>query len=198
MPPMINDPLKHRQTTAALTLRGMAVTGDDWSSADNLGAVALSEANAWRRALDLCASRVHDGGEDQQMDARMFLLALRQYCGDKFCFSGVGSAARSLSGFPEPGQLAALDGLMLWNLPALNLRIQPCLVSPANEGDHKRLIRFKGAIECLPHVRLAEHGEPDVQSPPFRVLGKVSNTYHFEVIALHPPHAVPASAAPPR
>src|SRR5260370_2387481 len=169
MPPMINDPLKHRQTTAALTLRGMAVTGDDWSSADNLGAVALSEANAWRRALDLCASRVHDGGEDQQMDARMFLLALRQYCVDKFCFSGVGSAARSLSGFPEPGQLAALDGLMLWNLPALNLPIQPCLVSPANEGDHKRLIPFKATPESPPPSPPPPTTAPNIPAPPYPV-----------------------------
>lgn len=44
-----------------------------------LGTVTLSEANAWVRALEVCASRVHGGGQDQQVDARMFLLGLRQF-----------------------------------------------------------------------------------------------------------------------
>jgi len=50
-----------------------------WSPADNLHAIAMSEANAWRRALDLCAVRTKSGGLDQQIDARLFLLALRQF-----------------------------------------------------------------------------------------------------------------------
>jgi hypothetical protein len=47
-------------------------TPEGWP-ADNLGAVALSEANAWCTALDLCASRIYEDGQDQQIDARMFL-----------------------------------------------------------------------------------------------------------------------------
>jgi hypothetical protein len=54
-------------------------TADDWSPTDNLHAIAMSEANAWRRAVDLCALRTKSGSPDQQTDARMFLLALRQF-----------------------------------------------------------------------------------------------------------------------
>jgi len=39
--------------------------------------VALSEANAWKRAIDLCADRMRAGSPDDQTDARLFLLALR-------------------------------------------------------------------------------------------------------------------------
>jgi hypothetical protein len=53
------------------------VTNADWSPADSPHAVALSEANAWRRAIDLCASRMRAGSPDDQTDARLFLLALR-------------------------------------------------------------------------------------------------------------------------
>ena len=53
------------------------VTTADWSPADHPHAAALSEANAWKRAVDLCAERLHAGGLDDQTDARLFLLALR-------------------------------------------------------------------------------------------------------------------------
>jgi hypothetical protein len=49
-----------------------------WSPADNLGAVALSEAGAWRLAADLCAARIREG-KHEQTDARLFLMALRQF-----------------------------------------------------------------------------------------------------------------------
>ncbi len=39
--------------------------------------MALSEANAWKQAIDLCADRMHAGGPDDQTDARLFLLAVR-------------------------------------------------------------------------------------------------------------------------
>lgn len=52
---------------------------DAWSPTHNLHAVAMSEANAWRRAVDLCAVRIWSSGPDQQVDARLFLLALRQF-----------------------------------------------------------------------------------------------------------------------
>jgi hypothetical protein len=48
-----------------------------WTPAENLPAVALSEANAWKEAVMLCAARVRAGGLGQQTDARLFLLALR-------------------------------------------------------------------------------------------------------------------------
>jgi len=51
-----------------------AISG--WSPADRPGAIAISEAGAWRRALDLCATRIRTGDPlDQQTDARLFLLA---------------------------------------------------------------------------------------------------------------------------
>ncbi len=39
--------------------------------------MALSEANAWKRAIDLCAGRMRAHSLDDQTDARLFLLALR-------------------------------------------------------------------------------------------------------------------------
>ena len=39
--------------------------------------MALSEANAWKRAIDLCANQMRAGSPDDQTDARLFLLALR-------------------------------------------------------------------------------------------------------------------------
>lgn len=39
--------------------------------------MALSEANAWKRAIDLCADRMRAGSPDHQTDARLFLLSLR-------------------------------------------------------------------------------------------------------------------------
>lgn len=88
---------KLNSATSALTptLRAVSLTDSDWSPADHLGPVALSEANAWKRALDLCASRVHDGGQDQQTDARMFLLALRQF------LKAAQLAADAVAGTPE-------------------------------------------------------------------------------------------------
>ena len=50
-----------------------------WLPTHNLHAAAMSEANAWRGAVDLCASRIRSSGADQQLDARLFLLALRQF-----------------------------------------------------------------------------------------------------------------------
>lgn len=50
-----------------------------WSPDDSLHAISLSEANAWRRAIDLCAGRIRDNGPDQQTDARLYMLALRQF-----------------------------------------------------------------------------------------------------------------------
>jgi hypothetical protein len=53
------------------------VTQAGWSPADTPYAVALSEANAWKRAIELSASRMGAGDPDEQTDARLFLLALR-------------------------------------------------------------------------------------------------------------------------
>jgi hypothetical protein len=52
---------------------------DDWSPASNLYSVALSEAQRWREAAQLTAHRMFDGDPyEQQLDARLFLLALRE------------------------------------------------------------------------------------------------------------------------
>jgi hypothetical protein len=53
------------------------VTDHGWSPADEPYAVAVPEANAWKQAIDLCAYRMRGGGPDAQIDARLFLLALR-------------------------------------------------------------------------------------------------------------------------
>jgi hypothetical protein len=51
----------------------------DWSPAENLYAVAVSEARAWMDTIDLTARRMRSGDPfEQQLDARLFLLALRQ------------------------------------------------------------------------------------------------------------------------
>jgi len=47
-----------------------------YSPAEHLDAVALSEANAWKDAVLLCAGRMR-GGLNQQTDSRLFLLAVR-------------------------------------------------------------------------------------------------------------------------
>lgn len=47
-----------------------------WSPADQLHAVALSEANAWKDAMLLCAARMQ-ADRYEQTDARLFLMALR-------------------------------------------------------------------------------------------------------------------------
>src|SRR5689334_9544614 len=62
-----------------LGCRDMTTPPEPWSPADHLGAIAMSEANAWRQALKLCAARMRAGHPDPQTDARPFLLALRQF-----------------------------------------------------------------------------------------------------------------------
>jgi hypothetical protein len=64
-------------TEAEVRVYRDCVTDADWSPADHPHAVALSEANAWKRAIDLCADRMRAGSPDDQTDARLFLLALR-------------------------------------------------------------------------------------------------------------------------
>lgn len=52
---------------------------DPWSPASNPEAIAISEAQWWIWALDLCAGRIRTGrGRVQQIDARQFVVALRQ------------------------------------------------------------------------------------------------------------------------
>jgi len=52
---------------------------NDWSPSDNLYAVAVSETQRWTEAADLTAQRIRSGDPfQQQLDARLFLLALRQ------------------------------------------------------------------------------------------------------------------------
>lgn len=72
-----------------------------WSPADNLHAVALSEAGAWKEAVMLCAARVRTGGLNQQTDARLFLLALRQF------LKAARLAADAVAGSSEAQALAA-------------------------------------------------------------------------------------------
>lgn len=114
----------------------MTVTGDDWSPADHLGPVALSEANAWKRAVDLCASRVHDGGQDQQTDARMFLLALRQ--------------------FLKAGQLASDAVAGTAEAPALQT---------AKEQFDQAVPDAKVACDVIEHFREYATGTGDLQAP---------------------------------
>ena len=52
---------------------------DGWSPASNLYAIALSEAQRWTEAARLTARRLLNGNpHEQQLDARLFLLALRE------------------------------------------------------------------------------------------------------------------------
>lgn len=52
---------------------------DPWSPAHNPHAIAVSEAQWWLWTLGLCARRVADGRDpDRQVDARQFIVALRQ------------------------------------------------------------------------------------------------------------------------
>jgi hypothetical protein len=76
------------------------VTNADWSPADHPYAVALSEANAWKRAIDLCADRMRAGGLDDQTDARLFLLALR------LLLRACGMASDALRALPAVAQTA--------------------------------------------------------------------------------------------
>jgi hypothetical protein len=52
---------------------------DDWSPADNPYAIALSETQWSLWTVQLCALRIHEGGDpERQIDARQFVAALRR------------------------------------------------------------------------------------------------------------------------
>jgi hypothetical protein len=56
---------------------------DDWSPVRNLYAIALSEAPRWTEAAQLTARRMRQGDAyEAQLDARLFLLALRGHVED--------------------------------------------------------------------------------------------------------------------
>jgi hypothetical protein len=72
-----------------------------FSPAEHLDTVAVSEANAWRDAVVLCARRMRAGEPSQQTDARLFVLALRLVV-------RVGElAANAVGGCPDAARIVA-------------------------------------------------------------------------------------------
>lgn len=103
-----------------------------WTPAEHLPAIAVSEATWWRDTASLCAQRMHAGhGQPQQIDARLFVVALHQ----------LSHAAKMAQNLVAPAAQSALRGA--GEVPRLRIA-------------HKDLTdarkRFKAAAGDLDHI----------------------------------------------